>query len=85
MVGAGGWRKAATVAAFLAPSLVCLLAFWIGPMLGTLWTSLQDWNLIGTARFAGLDNYRELCRATRTSTPALGHTLLYLVAATCRW
>src|SRR5690606_34699154 len=54
------WRTAATALAFLAPSLVLLLAFWIGPMLGTVWVSLQEWNLLGRPRYAGLENYREL-------------------------
>jgi multiple sugar transport system permease protein len=78
MVGATGWRKAATVTAFLAPSLVCLLAFSIGPMIGTLWTSLQEWNLIRPARFIGLDNYREL-RDDEDFRRAIRNTLYYLV------
>ena len=78
MVGATGWRKAATVTAFLAPSLVCLLAFSIGPMVGTLWTSLQEWNLIRPARFIGLDNYRELCD-DEDFRRAIRNTLYYLV------
>jgi multiple sugar transport system permease protein len=77
VVGDRGWRKAGVVAAFLAPSLVVMLAFWIGPMLGTVWVSLQDWNLIGTASFAGLDNYVELAHDTDFHA-AVGHTLLYL-------
>lgn len=77
MVGDRGWRKAGVVAAFLAPSLLVLLLFWIGPMIGTVWVSLQDWNLIGTARFAGLDNYAELAQDTDFHA-AVGHTLLYL-------
>jgi multiple sugar transport system permease protein len=78
MVGVGGWRKAATVAAFLAPSLVCLLAFSLGPMVGTLWTSLQEWNLLRPARFVGLDNYRELW-GDEDFRRALRNTLYYLV------
>jgi multiple sugar transport system permease protein len=77
MVGDRGWRKAGVAAAFLAPSLIVLLGFWIGPMLGTVWVSLQDWNLIGTPTFAGLDNYTELATDTDFHA-ALGHTLLYL-------
>jgi multiple sugar transport system permease protein len=77
MVGDRGWRKVGVAAAFLAPSLVVLLGFWIGPMLGTVWVSLQDWNLIGTPSFAGLDNYRELA-GDADFHAALGHTLLYL-------
>lgn len=71
------WRTAGAAAAFLSPSLVLLLAFWIGPMVGTLWVSLQDWNLIGTAEFVGLDNYTELAGDAEFRA-ALGHTLLYL-------
>jgi multiple sugar transport system permease protein len=77
MVGDRGWRKAGVVAAFLAPSLLVLLLFWIGPMLGTVWVSLQDWNLIGTAKFAGLDNFVELAHDGDFHA-AVGHTLLYL-------
>ena len=60
MVGDRGWRKAGVAALFLAPSLIVLVAFWIGPMIGTVWVSLQDWNLIGEPTFAGLANYTEL-------------------------
>jgi multiple sugar transport system permease protein len=77
MVGDRGWRKVGVAAAFLAPSLVVLIGFWIGPMLGTVWVSLQDWNLIGTPTFAGLDNYAELATDIDFHA-ALGHTLLYL-------
>jgi multiple sugar transport system permease protein len=77
MVGDRGWRKVAVAAAFLAPSLVVLVGFWIGPMLGTVWVSLQDWNLIGTPTFVGLDNYTELATDIDFRA-ALGHTLLYL-------
>lgn len=60
MVGVSGWRKFGVVALFLAPSLVALIAFSIGPMVGTAWVSLHDWNLIRSAEFIGIDNYREL-------------------------
>jgi multiple sugar transport system permease protein len=78
VVGDRGWRKAGVVAAFLAPSLIVMLLFWIGPMLGTVWVSLQDWNLIGTATFAGVDNYVELAHDSDFHA-AVGHTVLYLV------
>ncbi|MFC8846526.1 MULTISPECIES: carbohydrate ABC transporter permease [unclassified Micromonospora] len=70
-------RTAVAAAAFLAPSLVLLLAFWIGPMVGTAWVSLQDWNLIGEPSFVGLDNYAELWGDAEFHA-TLGHTLLYL-------
>ncbi|MEV0274413.1 sugar ABC transporter permease [Hamadaea sp. NPDC050747] len=71
------WRNAGVAAIFLAPSLVTLLAFWIGPMIGTVWVSLQDWNLIGVPSFVGLDNYAELAKDADFHA-ALLHTLLYL-------
>ncbi|MEQ9162647.1 MAG: sugar ABC transporter permease, partial [Ilumatobacter fluminis] len=55
-----GWKKFGVVSMFLAPSLIALLAFSIGPMFGTLWVSVQEWNLIRPAEFIGADNYREL-------------------------
>jgi multiple sugar transport system permease protein len=71
------WRTAGAAAAFLAPSFVLLLAFSIGPMLGTAWVSLQDWNLLGKPSFVGLDNYRELS-TDGDFHAALGHTVSYL-------
>ncbi|WP_290869223.1 sugar ABC transporter permease [Hamadaea sp.] len=71
------WRNAGVAAIFLAPSLVTLLAFWIGPMIGTVWVSFQDWNLIGVPSFVGLDNYAELAKDADFHA-ALLHTLLYL-------
>lgn len=78
MVGQSGVKKAATVAVFLGPSLLALLAFSIGPMVGTVWVSLQDWNLIRDARYIGLENYRELW-GDDDFRRALTNTLYYLV------
>ena len=78
MIGATGWHKSLIVLAFLGPSLVTLLAFSIGPMVGTAWVSLQDWNLIRDAEFIGLDNYRELW-GDEDFRRALRNTLYYLV------
>ena len=78
MIGATGWRKALIVLAFLGPSLVALLAFSVGPMVGTAWVSLQEWNLIRDAEFIGIDNYRELW-GDDDFRRALRNTLYYLV------
>jgi multiple sugar transport system permease protein len=77
VVGDRGWRRAGVAVAFLAPSLVVLLGFWIVPMVGTIWVSLQNWNLIGVARYAGFDNYVELA-TDQDFHAALGHTLLFI-------
>jgi multiple sugar transport system permease protein len=78
VIGASGWRKALIVLAFLGPSLVTLLAFSLGPMVGTAWVSLQEWNLIRDAEFIGIDNYRELW-GDEDFRRALRNTLYYLV------
>jgi multiple sugar transport system permease protein len=78
VVGQTGVKKALWVTAFLGPSLVALLAFSIGPMIGTVWVSVQEWNLIRDPRFIGLDNYRELW-GDEDFHRALRNTLYYLV------
>jgi multiple sugar transport system permease protein len=78
VIGPTGWRKALVVTMFLAPSLLALLAFSIGPMIGTLWVSLQEWNLIRSAEFVGLDNFRELWHDD-DAWRALRNTIYYLV------
>jgi len=69
---------AGTIAIFLLPSLVPLLAFVIGPMVSAAWTSLHSWNLIGDMKWVGLDNYRALLSDTATRQAFL-HTLYYIV------
>lgn len=67
-----------TVAVFLLPSLVPLLAFVIGPMISAGWTSLHSWNLIGPMEWVGLDNYAHLV-TDPTTQQAFLHTVYYIV------
>jgi len=78
MVTSSGWKKFGIVALFLAPSFTALVLFSLGPMLGTSWVSLHEWNLIKPAEFIGLDNYRELW-GDENFRRALRNTLYYLV------
>lgn len=71
-------RYALTVAVFLMPSLVPLLAFVIAPMISAAWTSLHSWNLIGPMEWVGLDNYARLLTDTATRD-AFAHTIWYIV------
>ncbi|WP_422934820.1 carbohydrate ABC transporter permease [Sinomonas sp. P47F7] len=71
-------RYFATVAAFLLPSAIPLLAFTIGPMFAALWISLTRWNLIGAMKWVGFDNYQALL-ADPATTNAFLHTLYYIV------
>lgn len=71
-------RYALTVAVFLLPSLIPLLAFVIGPMISAAWTSLHSWNLIGPMQWVGLDNYAHLLTDPATRDAFL-HTVYYIV------
>jgi multiple sugar transport system permease protein len=69
---------ALTVAVFLLPSLIPLLAFVIGPMISAAWTSLHSWNLIGPMQWVGFDNYAHLLTDPATHQAFL-HTVYYIV------
>ncbi|GAA4169029.1 sugar ABC transporter permease [Gryllotalpicola koreensis] len=69
---------AGTVAIFLLPSLVPLLAFVIGPMISAAWTSLHSWNLIGDMQWVGFRNYSFLIGDPATRNAFL-HTIYYIV------
>ena len=56
-------RRALAGYAFVAPALVFLLVFALGPFLFTVYVSLHDWNMLTPAQtmpWRGLENYRYL-------------------------
>jgi multiple sugar transport system permease protein len=77
MVGQRGWRYRVVVLGFLAPSLIPLLLFLIGPMLSSIGLSFLNWNLISPARWVGLSNYRTLIHDGAFHA-ALGHTVYFI-------
>lgn len=60
IVGQRGWRHRGAVVFFLAPSLIPLLLFTVGPMVASAGLSLLSWNLLRPPVFVGLDNYERL-------------------------
>lgn len=51
---------------FIAPSMLVIAVFVIGPIFQAFWMSLHDWSFLAPAKpFVGLDNYRELARDDR--------------------
>ena len=44
----------------ISPWIIGFLAFTIGPMLYSIYLSLAKWDIIGTPRWVGLDNYQKL-------------------------
>lgn len=77
MVGQRGWRHLSVVALFVAPSLIPLLAFMVGPMLASAGISLVSWDLLTPARWVGFDNYRTLW-GDEEFRSALVHTLIFI-------
>lgn len=77
MVGDRGWRRYALAGLFLAPSLVPLLAFLVGPMVASLGLSLVKWDLLRPPTFVGLDNFAKLL-GDRDFHAALLHTLTFV-------
>ena len=77
MTGRRGLRNAGWVLFFLLPSAVPLLVFTLIPMVGSLWVSLHEWNLISAMEWVGLDNYRQLL-SDPTTREVFWHTLAYV-------
>ncbi|TML97778.1 MAG: sugar ABC transporter permease [Actinobacteria bacterium] len=77
MPGHSRWRVAGTATLFIAPSLIPLLAFTVGPMLASLGISFTNWSLLAPAHWVGVDNYRALW-SDGEFRASLGHTLLFI-------
>ena len=63
---------------FLFPSLLGLLVFKVGAMLYSLYISFTDWNLFGTPKFVGLENYISIFQDERFYE-ALKNTVLFII------
>jgi multiple sugar transport system permease protein len=77
MVGQRGWRFRLVVFLFLAPSLVPLLLFMVGPMVSSIGLSFLRWNLVSPAHWVGVSNYRALVD-DGSFHAALVHTLYFI-------
>ncbi|MFE2429106.1 carbohydrate ABC transporter permease [Streptomyces sp. NPDC059373] len=54
------FRQAVEAYVLLAPSLIGFVLFLVAPIIGVVVISFFDWNLMGSPRFVGLANYREM-------------------------
>jgi len=77
IVGQHGWRHRGTIALFLAPSLIPLLLFTVGPMVASVGLSLVKWNLLRPPVFVGFENYERLLGDANFRS-AVVHTLTYV-------
>lgn len=78
MVGDRGWRRSATLAIFLLPSLLPLAAFTLGPMAASFGLSFLKWDLLRPPTFVGLRNYLNLATDPDFRAAVL-HTLFFIV------
>lgn len=45
---------------FIAPYLIGLLLFWLGPVVASFFISFTDWELVGSPVWVGFQNYKQL-------------------------
>ncbi|CAN5530515.1 sugar ABC transporter permease [soil metagenome] len=77
MVGDAGWKRTGWIALFVAPSMIGMLLFVIGPIFASLVLTFFEWDLLTDPRFIGLDNYRRLIHDDQVWA-ALRHTLYFI-------
>lgn len=65
-----------TIAAFVLPCVLLYVGLVFVPILVSLYTSLLDWNGIGTSTFIGLDNFKYMLTGDAVFWPAVGRTFL---------
>ncbi len=53
-------REAFTCYIFMLPAILGLLLFTVGPMIVSLYLSFTDYDVLGSASWIGLENYRQL-------------------------
>jgi multiple sugar transport system permease protein len=66
---------------FVMPWILGLIFFTAGPMLLSLLMSFAHWDIVQTAQFRGLENFREAFVVDPRFWPSLRVTLLYTIAA----
>lgn len=67
------------IASFLAPALLLYLVFVVTPGVRALLYSLQHWNGLGEAEYAGLANFRAMFAEGGLFLTALWHNLILMV------
>lgn len=61
---------------FISPALLLFLTFVVAPLFGAIALAFTDWNLLGTKRFVGLDNFTRLFEDADLHE-AIGNTLVF--------
>jgi multiple sugar transport system permease protein len=75
-------RRALAGYAFVAPALVLLVVFALGPFLFTIWVSVHEWNMltpVTTMPYEGVANYRYLLSDDPLFRETFGNTVYFAV------
>ena len=64
---------------FLSPWLIGLALFWLIPIGWSVWLSLNEWSIIKSPEWLGLQNFREMLFEDRTFWVSIRVTLKYMV------
>jgi multiple sugar transport system permease protein len=75
--GGPSWRSQLTNFSFVVPALALMAAFLFYPIVYVIWLSFQKWNLLGSPKFVGLDNYANIL--TGSSQADFLHSILVSV------
>ena len=76
-------RKSLAGYAFIAPAIIFLVVFALGPFLFTIWVSLHQWNMltpVGDMPWRGLENYRYLLFDDPLFRETFGNTVTFAIA-----
>jgi multiple sugar transport system permease protein len=65
---------------FVAPTVLGLLLFSVGPIVAGFLISLTEWNIVSSPRWVGLANYRELLTGDSLFWPSLRATTIYTIS-----
>jgi multiple sugar transport system permease protein len=74
-------QEARTAYLFIAPWIIGLFVFTLGPMLLSLMMSFADWDIIQQAKWRGLQNYQEALSVDPRFWVSLRVTLVYTVVS----
>lgn len=66
---------------FVLPTILFFLLFKYGPMLWAFWLSFTSYDMLGTPRVVGLDNFTSIARDP-VFVQALNNTLVYIAGST---
>src|SRR5207244_5231365 len=66
---------------FTVPALVLLAVFLLYPIGYVIFLSFQRWNLLGTPRFIGLENYSTILFRDSAFLQSVGGTIFFVVLA----